>query len=146
MPNPRKNKARGRAGSNVAGREAKATRQNKIFRCGVQHTSKLRRELYAQGLALRSVTGISQCATLLRVLQYLGDRGINTIEGVGCGFYRIATRVQELEESGWLIESRRERVLGADGLTHDGIARYVLRGRRVDMPDAQGALDLEVRP
>ena len=145
MPNPRKNKARGRAGSNVAGREAKATGQNKIFRCGVQHTSKLRRELYGQGLALRSVTGVSQRATLLRVLQYLGDRGINTIEGVGCGFYRIATRVHELEENGWLIESRRERVLGADGLAHDGIARYVLRGRRVDMPNAQGALDLEVR-
>jgi hypothetical protein len=143
----RKNKARGRAGSNVAaGREAKATRQNKIFRCGVQHTSKLRRELCGQGLALRSVTGASQRVTLLLVLQYLGERGINTIEGVGCGFYRIATRVQELEESGWLIESRRERVLGADGLAHDGIARYVLRGRSIDMPDAQGALDLEVRP
>jgi hypothetical protein len=146
MKDPRKNKARGRAGSNVAGREAKATRQNKIFRCGVQHTSKLRRELYGQGLALRNVSGASQRVTLLRVLQYLGDRGVNTIEGVGLGFYRIATRIQEIEESGWLIESRRERVLGADGLTHDGIARYVLKGRRVDMPDAQGALDLEVRP
>ena len=139
----KKNKAHGRAGSNVAGREAKATRKNKIFRCGVQHTSKLRRELYGQGLALRSVTGISQRATLLRVLQYLGDRGINTIEGVGCGFYRIATRVQELEENGWLIESRRERVLGADGLVHEGIAKYALKGRRAD---PQGALDLEVRP
>jgi hypothetical protein len=147
MKDPRKNKARGRAGSNVAaGREAKATRQNKIFRCGVQHTSKLRRELHGQGLALRDVTGDSQRVTLLRVLQYLGARGINTIEGVGCGFYRIATRVQELEEGGWLIESRRERVLGADGLTHDGIARYVLKGRRFPDIDAQGALDLEAQP
>jgi hypothetical protein len=143
---PIKENARGKAGKPITKRAGGVRGKNKIFRCGVQHTSKLRRELHGQGLALRSVTGISQCATLLRVLQYLGDRGINTIEGVGCGFYRIATRVQELEEGGWLIESRRERVLGADGLTHDGIARYVLRGRRVDMPDAQGALDLEVRP
>lgn len=121
----------------------KATRQNKVFRCGVQHISKLRRELEGAGLGLQDTSGRTQCQTLLRILRYLGDRGINTLEGVGCGFYRIATRIQELEAAGWLVASRRESVTGADGLTHIGIARYVLTGRRKDFVDPQGALDLE---
>lgn len=141
---PIKENARSKAGKPITRRAGRVNGKNKAFRCGVQHTSKLRRELYDRDLALHSVTGASQRATLLRVLEYLGDRGINTIEGVGCGFYRIATRVQELEAEGWLIESRRERVLGADGLVHDNIARYILRGRKDDVPDAQGMLDLEV--
>lgn len=114
----------------------------KIFRCGVQHTSKLRKELQANGLALGDTSGRTQFVTLLRVLQYLGDRGINTPEGVACGFYRIATRVQELEEAGWRIASIRERIVGADGLEHSGVARYVLIGRRTDFIDPQGSLDL----
>ena len=77
----------------------------------------------------------------MRVLQYLGDRGINTPEGVGCGFYRIATRIQELEDSGNIIVSRRERLIGADGLIHSGIARYILIGRAVKV-DPQCLLDL----
>jgi len=109
----------------------------------VQHISKLRRELEGAGLGLQDTSGRTQCQTLLRVLRYLGDRGINTLEGVGCGFYRIATRIQELEAAGWLIASQRESVTGADGLTHVGIARYVLTGRRLDFVDPQGALDLE---
>jgi hypothetical protein len=115
--------------------------QNKIFRCGVQHISKLRRELQSQGLALRDTSGRTQCEMLLRVLQYVGDRGINTPEGVGCGFYRIATRIQELEDSGWIIASQRERLVGADGLAHVGIARYVLIGYGGAV-NPQGSLDL----
>jgi len=97
-----------------------------------------------KGLALRDTTGRTQCETLLRVLQYLGDRGINTPEGVGCGFYRIATRVQELEASGWLIASRRESMVGADGLHHIGVARYSLIGERSGPQDPQFSLDLGV--
>jgi hypothetical protein len=140
---PKKQNASRRGGAKV-GRAGgpKTTRKNKIFRCGVQHISKLRRELEANGLALRDTTGRTQCQTLLRVLQYLGDRGLNTPEGVGCGFYRIATRVQELEAAGWVIASRREAIVGADGLPHIGIARYVLAGRRKNFVDPQGALDL----
>ncbi|SFM64528.1 helix-turn-helix domain-containing protein [Rugamonas rubra] len=114
-----------------------------IFRCGVKHTSKLRKELHANGMALRDTSGRTQCETLLRVLQYLGDRGINTPEGVACGFYRIATRIQELEASGWVIASRRERLVGPDGLAHNGIARYVLVGHGGMLSDPQGSLDLE---
>lgn len=140
---PKKQNAsrRGGAKADRAG-GPKATRQIKIFRCSTHHISRLRRELEANDRALRDTTGRTQCQTLLRVLQYLGDRGINTLEGVGCGFYRIATRVQELEAAGWFIASRREVVVGADGLRHIGIARYVLAGRRPDFIDLQASLDL----
>lgn len=144
MTSLRKDKARGRAGSNVAGGQARATRKNKVFRCGVKHTSRIRQELQQKGLGLNDVSGASQRAMLLRVLQYLGERGFGTIEGVCCGFYRIATRVAELEEQGWLIVTHRERLIGLDGLVHEGVARYILRGRKVDVPDPQGSLDLEV--
>lgn len=144
---PQKQNASGKGGANVdqAGR-LRTTKKNKVFRCGVQHISKLRQELQGQGLTLRDTTGATQCQTLLRVLQYLGERGLNTPEGVGIGFYRIATRVQELEAEGWLIASRREQLVGADGLAHIGIARYALIGRRADYFDPQGSLSLEVKP
>lgn len=109
-----------------------------------------------QFYALDNFLGSAQSAGVLNastqtlaicVLQYLGNvGGINMIEGVGCLFYWIATRMQKLEERGWLINSRRERVLGADDLAHERTARYVFKKRRIDVPDAQGAPDLEGRP
>lgn len=143
MNNPRKQNA-SIGGAHFTKLAGGVTGQKSILRCGVHRTSKLRRELQANGLALRDTSGATQCQTLLRVLQYLGDRGINTPEGVACGFYRIATRIQELEAEGWLIASRRERLLGADGLVHIGIARYVLIGKRVHMVSPQLDLELEV--
>lgn len=124
------------------GKAAPKNKQKKHLFCGTEHISKLRRELESVGLGLLDTSGRTQCETLLRVLQYLGPRGINTPEGVGCGFYRIATRIQELEEQGWRIASNRERLIGADGLAHRGIARYVLLGLRADFIDPQGSLDL----
>lgn len=142
---PEKQNAPGKRGAQITKLAGGVNgQQEKVFCCGVQHISKLRRELRRVGLHLRNTSGRTQCETLLRVLQYLGARGINTPEGVGCGFYRIATRIQELEEQGWLIASYRERLLGADGLTHHGIARYVLHGRRADHADPQGVLALKV--
>jgi hypothetical protein len=141
---PKKRNASGKGGAKFTKLAGRVNGQNKVFRCGVQHTAKLRRELQGKGLALRDTTGRTQCETLLRVLEYLGDRGINTPEGVACGFYRIATRVQELEASGWLIASRRESLVGADGLYHIAIARYVLIGKRSGPQDPQFSLDLGV--
>lgn len=127
--------------SNSSSNYAASTRSTSPFRCGVQHISRLRRELKSQGLNLRNVAGVTQRQTLLLILQYLGPRGLNTLEAVGLGFYRIATRIQELEEAdGWLIASQRERLIGADGLLHSGIARYVLIGRRADYVVVQGSL------
>lgn len=115
--------------------------QKKVFRCGVQHTSKFRIEVENAGLGLSEVSTETQCQTLLRVLQFVGSRGINTLEGVACGFMRIATRIQELEAEGHRILSIRERVIGADGLIHSGVARYVLSCLAIkDNP--QGSLDL----
>ena len=141
MPNPKKQSAPRRSAkfTKLAGG---VNGKNKDFRCGVLHISKLRQELQCNGLALRDTSGATQCQTLLRVLQYLGDRGLNTPEGVGLGFYRIATRVQELEAEGWIISSERESLVGADGLKHVGIARYVLIGHLGTFVNPQGSLDL----
>ena len=117
-------------------------KKNKAFRCGVQHTNKLRIELEKAGLGLRDASGKTQCQTLLRVLLYRGSKGLNTLEGAACGFLRIATRIQELEAEGYSIASYRESAISTDGLLHHGIARYVLLD---DKPKAnpQGSLDLE---
>lgn len=117
-------------------------KQIKAILCSTHVISKLRRELKIAGLHLRDASGNSQRVALLKILQYLGPRGINTPEGVGCGFYRIATRIQELEGAGWQISVPKERILGADGLEHSGVARYILIGRRTDFIDPQGSLDL----
>lgn len=124
------------------GNATSENKQKKPLSCGNNHISKLRRELQNAGLTLRDTNGRNQCVMLLRVLQYLGSRGINTPEGTGCGYYRIATRVQELEGTGWHISVLKERILGADGLIHKGMARYILIGRRADFIDPQGSLDL----
>ena len=144
MPNLQKQNASGEAGVNFTKLAGGVNGQRKVLKCSTYHISRLRRELQNQGLTLRDTSGKTQCDTLLRVLQYVGDRGVNTLEGMGLGFYRIATRVQELEALGWMIDSQRERVVGADGLSHIGVARYVLRGFLVTRIDPQGSLDLGV--
>lgn len=143
MPSKKTN-ATGNGGAQVTQRAGRVKGKKKTFLCGVKHTSDLRRELQEKGLALSSTSGQSQRDTLLRILQYLGARGLNTPEGVGLGFYRIATRIQELEERGWAIASLRETLVGADGYKHTGIARYVLQGRARRQANPQRSLDLGV--
>ena len=144
MPNFPKQNASERGGVQVTELAGGVTVFPKdAFDCSDEHITKLRNEIAAEGLALRDTSGQTQCDTLLRVLQHRGPKGINTPEGVGLGYLRIATRVQELEERGWLIASYRERIIGADGLTHSGIARYCLLGRAADRASpAQSTLDL----
>jgi len=117
------------------------TKQKKILSCGVQHTSKFRLDIEAAGLALNDASAATQCQALLRILIYQGARGINTLEGVACGFLRIATRIQELEDDGHVIASIKEHVKTADGLIHKGIARYVLVTQTMPK-NQQGTLDL----
>jgi hypothetical protein len=142
IPDPRKDTAHGKVGAKFTKLTGRVKGQNKTFRCGVQHISNLRRELQSHGLALRDTSGRTQCETLLLILQYLGDRGLNTPEGTGIGFARLATRVWDLEVSGWLIDTILEDAITADGLKHRGIARYILRGRKAGFIDPQGSLDL----
>lgn len=145
MPNSKKQNASGRGGVQVTKLAGGVTAIPKdAFLCDEKHISKLRDELALAGLELRDTSGQTQCDTLLKVLQHRGAKGINTPEGVGCGFYRIATRIQELEARGWVISSLRERIIGADGLAHNGIARYCLMGRSADHKAPQGNLDLGV--
>lgn len=136
---PRKQNASGKGGARPTKLAGGVGGNIKVLKCSNQYIAKLRREVRQAGLFLRDTTGRSQRETLLAILQFLGGRGLNTLEGVGLGFYRIATRVQELQEAGYLITSQPERVEGPDGLVHCRIARYAFGGRQAD---AQGKLDL----
>jgi hypothetical protein len=141
MKKPPKDNAPDQGGAHFTKLAGGVKKQKKVFRCGVQHTSKFRIEMENAGLGLNDASADTQCKTLLRVLQFVGSRGINTLEGVACGFMRIATRIQELEAEGHRILSLRERVIGADGLVHNGVARYVLALMAIK-DDRQGSLDL----
>lgn len=142
MPNPRKQRARGKAGAPLSKLAGIGSGIKKVIICSNRNITRLRSEIRAAGLLLNATRTETQLATLLRTLQYLGERGLNTPEGVGLGFARIATRCFDLEQQGWNIDTERECAITADGLAHHGIARYRLRGRRADRADPQGSLDL----
>lgn len=125
----RNDNATGQGGVGIAGGQAKAMGQNKVLNCNAEHITRLVKELHDHGVGLRNSSGETQLSTLPKALAYLGDRGLNTYEGTGAGYARIATRIQDLEADGWIIESRRENVIGPDSLFHRGVARYILVGR-----------------
>jgi hypothetical protein len=129
------------AGVCVAGVEAKATKQKRTRYCSANSINKVVREIRKAGLQLRSTAGDTQLETLPKVLQHRGARGLNTYEGVAAGYLRIATRVKELQET-WEIQSLREDIVGPDGMWHKGVARYVLIGKRKNLPPAQQSFDL----
>lgn len=139
----RKRNASGKGGASSTKLAGGVGGQIKVVRCSNAHITRLRRQLGAAGLMLSSTKTETQIETLLKILQHRGEAGINTPEGVGIGFARIATRVFDLELIGWRIETIREDVITADGLKHRGIARYVLRGWRGGSDDPQRTLDLE---
>lgn len=142
MPNARKRNApsRGASLSQLAG--VGSSEQIKVVECSNAHITRLRKQLRTSGLVLSTTRTETQLETLLKILQHRGEAGINTPEGVGIGFARIATRVFDLELCGWRIDTVREDVITADGLLHPRMARYILRGRRADFIDPQGSLDL----
>lgn len=129
----------GGAGNNRAG--GPEPKKPKVIDCGAQHITAVCKELMENGVGLRSADGTSQQRTLVRALQFRGERGLNTYEGTAAGYMRIATRVKELKED-WNIYALKEDVIGPDGLLHKGVARYVLMGRRRDLPPPQGQLEL----
>lgn len=111
----------------------RVTGQSKIFDCGAENITKVCEELRAAGVGLQSADGRTQRATLHRALEFRGPRGLNTYEGTAAGFLRMATRILELKAA-WDIYTVIEDVVGSDGLVHRGVARYILRGRRQDIP------------
>lgn len=108
-------------------------KSKKIFDCGTENITKVCEELRAAGVGLQSADGRTQRATLHRALEFRGPRGLNTYEGTAAGFLRMATRILELKAA-WDIYTVIEDVVGPDGLVHRGVARYILRGRRQDIP------------
>lgn len=145
MTNPKKEKATGQGGSsNVAGGQAKSTAKRKKFSCGEHDIKNLVRLVHAADLRLRSTATDTQQATLPKVLEFLGPRGLNTYEGVALGYLRIATRIKELKET-YDIGTVREDVVGPDGLWHIGVARYYLIGKKKPIAPAQQDLGFEVQ-
>ena len=120
-------------------------KSKKIYRCGVQHTTKFRKEIERVGLALKDSSTEVQIETLIKILLYRGSKGINTLEGMACGFLRIATRINEIKAEGYIIEKSEENVIGSDGIVHRGIARYFMKSleKRIS---PQLSLDLGERP
>jgi len=133
--------AKGGASHVGGGGQAPTTKQKKTYDCGADHIRYVVNEIQWAGLQLRSTAGDTQLTTLPKVLEYFGARGLSTYEGQAAGYLRIATRIKELKET-WEIISLREDVIGPDGLFHKGVARYVLIGKRKDLPPAQEQLDL----
>lgn len=135
MSKRRKNKTRTDAGLNVElSRPAQSTELSGNSVCDADHISKLIRDLYKNGVGLKSSSKISQRTTLLRALQFRGVLGLNTFEGTAAGYCRLATRIHELQGAGWDIVSLRETVVGPDNLIHKKIARYVLIGMKCAPP------------
>lgn len=132
---------RGGASCVNGGGQAPMTKQKKARYCGTNHINKIVREIQRAGLQLRSTATDTQIETLPKVLQHFGERGLSTYEGQAAGYLRIATRIMELRDT-WDIASLREDVIGPDGLLHKGVARYVLIGKRKDLPPVQEQLDL----
>lgn len=90
------------------------------------HCDQLRAEIGAQKLYLRDASGGTQLATLPKVLAHLGNRGLGTAEGEALGYRRIATRITDLIDRGYKIDTVRETVVMDDGLPHYNMARYFL--------------------
>jgi hypothetical protein len=134
--------ARSGAGANVTGLGGEVTKQQNKFHCSEDHIRKLTAEIRSVGLQLRGTSTDTQQVTLPKVFEYLGARGLNTYEAVGLGYLRIATRVKELKDV-WEIVTVREDVIGPDQLYHKGVGRYILIGKRKDLPPSQRSLSLE---
>lgn len=101
-------------------------------KASAQQYLELRQELTDAGIKVNSTESDSQLLRLGAVLEYLGSRGLNTYEGeVAGGFARIATRIHNLREDGWQIQTARETAAGPDGLMHIGVARYFLISKPV---------------
>ncbi|MFZ6754512.1 hypothetical protein ACO0KY_14165 [Undibacterium sp. Dicai25W] len=141
MSDPTKQNASNEGGKSFTKLAGGVKSETQVLRCGVQHISRLRKELEANDLTLKSSSGESQLSTLLKVLIYLGERGLNTKEGEGLGYFRIATRIQDLEMLGHRFASIRESIIGVDGLQHRNIARYILISPS-DLKSPQSELDL----
>lgn len=89
-------------------------------------------ELRIAGVGLAGTSGQIQNATLRKALAYLGPRGLGTYEAAAAGYPRLAARINDLRSAGWRIISRRENLIGPDGLRHEQVARYILLGERAE--------------
>ena len=123
----RKRKARGQAGvpkaPMISGRESPTTIKRKIE----AHFKALRCYWKRLGIEVDTTESEAQLIRLGAILRAQGASGLGSIEGRAAGgFVQLPTRVFELRERGWEINSIREGAWGGDGLWHIGTVRYHL--------------------
>ena len=94
-------------------------KQKKVFRCGVQHTSKFRIEMENAGLGLNDASAETQCQTLLRILAVCW-RPWHQYFGRYCMWLHAHHDSRPgAASAGACDRFIRERVIGADGLVHE---------------------------
>ena len=123
----RKRKSRGQAGvpkvPMISGRESPTTIKRKIE----AHFKALRLYWKHLGIEVDTTESEAQLIRLGAILRAQGASGLGSIEGRAAGgFVQLPTRVFELRERGWEINSIREGAWGGDGLWHIGTVRYHL--------------------
>ena len=123
----RKRKARGHAdvpkAPMISGRESSANIKRKIE----NHFKTLRRYWKNLGIEVDTSESEAQLIRLASILRAQGNCGLGSLEGRAAGgFVQLPTRVFDLKERGWEINSVREGAWGGDGLWHVGTVRYFL--------------------
>ena len=87
---------------------------------------KLNAEIDEADLALIDTSKVSQLRCLLKVLAYIGVRGLGTCEARALGYESPAPRMMELRAQGYIIFTTYENVIKDDGYCHPRMARYRL--------------------
>ncbi|MBN3788306.1 helix-turn-helix domain-containing protein [Burkholderia sp. Ac-20353] len=107
----------------ITGRESSANIKRKIE----AHFKALRCHWKQLGIEVDTTESEAQLIRLGAILRAHGSRGLGSLEGRAAGgFVQLPTRIFELKERGWKIESVREGAWGGDGLWHVGTVRYFL--------------------
>jgi hypothetical protein len=107
----------------INGRESSANIKRKIE----AHFKALRGYWKALGIEVDTTESEAQLIRLGAILRAQGNCGLGSLEGRAAGgFVQLPTRVFELKERGWEINSVREGAWGGDGLWHMGTVRYFL--------------------
>lgn len=93
----------------------------------------------AQIKSHQNPTDMSAAAQCARVLEWLKADGQTTYSLRAKGISHPAMRVKELAMQGYLIASSRVTAVDSDGFAHNGVARYRLIDRELDLVDQMEA-------
>lgn len=87
---------------------------------------RLKAEIKRAGLWLTDTQSQTQRMALVKVLQYLGARGLAISEAKALDYLSVPPRVHELRELGYIIHTKRENAVIDGGHIHRNTGRYIL--------------------